>query len=474
MSKVFPVILSGGAGTRLWPLSREMYPKQLLALTSAQTMLQETILRLAGITDAIPPIVVCNEEHRFTVAEQVHALGVQASAILLEPSGRNTAPAVALAALKALDMDPEATLVVAPADHVIRDARKFQQAADVAVALAQHDKLVTFGIVAHAPETGYGYIRRGEGIGPAYPVAQFIEKPPLDVAQQFVASGDYYWNSGMFVFKAGRYLAELRNFAPDILEACTAAFRAAKIDLDFVRIDKAEFIKCRSESIDYAVMEKTQDALVLPLDVGWSDVGSWSSLFDALPADEEGNVLQGDVMIHDTHDCYVHSTSRLVAAVGMEDHIIVETKDAILVAPKDRVQDVKDLVAQIKKSGRSEFALHREVFRPWGSYDSIDSGERFQVKRLSVKPGGVLSLQMHHHRAEHWIVVQGAARITRNEETFLLAENESTYIPVGATHRIENPGKVPLHIIEVQSGSYLGEDDIVRFEDNYGRKGTSA
>jgi mannose-1-phosphate guanylyltransferase/mannose-6-phosphate isomerase len=471
---VFPVILSGGAGTRLWPLSREMYPKQLLALTSAQTMLQETILRLAGITDATAPIVVCNEEHRFTVAEQMHALGVQASAILLEPAGRNTAPAVALAALKALDMDPEATLVVAPADHVIRDARNFQQAADVAVTLAQHDKLVTFGIVAHAPETGYGYIRRGDGPGPAFPVAQFIEKPPLDVAQQFVATGDYYWNSGMFVFKASRYLAELESFAPDILEACTAAFRAAKIDLDFVRIDKAEFTKCRSESIDYAVMEKTKHALVLPLDVGWSDVGSWSSLFDALPADEEGNVLQGDVMIHDTHDCYVHSTSRLVAAVGMEDHIIVETKDAILVAPKDRVQDVKDLVAQIKKSGRSESALHREVFRPWGSYDSIDSGERFQVKRLSVKPGGVLSLQMHHHRAEHWIVVQGAARITRNDETFLLAENESTYIPVGATHRIENPGKVPLHIIEVQSGSYLGEDDIVRFEDNYGRKGTSA
>jgi mannose-1-phosphate guanylyltransferase/mannose-6-phosphate isomerase len=474
VSKVFPVILSGGAGTRLWPLSREMYPKQLLALTSAQTMLQETILRLAGITDATAPIVVCNEEHRFTVAEQMHALGVQASAILLEPAGRNTAPAVALAALKALDMDPEATLVVAPADHVIRDARNFQQAADVAVTLAQHDKLVTFGIVAHAPETGYGYIRRGDGPGPAFPVAQFIEKPPLDVAQQFVATGDYYWNSGMFVFKASRYLAELESFAPDILEACTAAFRAAKIDLDFVRIDKAEFTKCRSESIDYAVMEKTKHALVLPLDVGWSDVGSWSSLFDALPADEEGNVLQGDVMIHDTHDCYVHSTSRLVAAVGMEDHIIVETKDAILVAPKDRVQDVKDLVAQIKKSGRSESALHREVFRPWGSYDSIDSGERFQVKRLSVKPGGVLSLQMHHHRAEHWIVVQGAARITRNDETFLLAENESTYIPVGATHRIENPGKVPLHIIEVQSGSYLGEDDIVRFEDNYGRKGTSA
>jgi mannose-1-phosphate guanylyltransferase / mannose-6-phosphate isomerase len=473
VTTVIPVILSGGAGTRLWPLSREMYPKQLLALTSKQTMLQDTAARLAMIAGAMPPIVVCNEAHRFTVAEQIRALGTHASAILLEPSGRNTAPAVALAALKAQDLDADATLIVAPADHVIRDVRKFSQAADVAVSLAQNNKLVTFGIVAHAPETGYGYIRRGEGAGPAYPVAQFIEKPPLDLAVRFVTTGDYYWNSGMFVFKASRYLKELSNFAPDILEACMAAYKAATADLDFVRIDKAEFIKCRSESIDYAVMEKTQDALVLPLDVGWSDVGSWSSLFDALPADEDGNVLQGDVLTHDTHDCYVHSTSRLVAAVGMEDHIIVETKDAILVAPKDRVQDVKDLVANIKKSGRTESALHREVFRPWGSYDSIDSGDRFQVKRLSVKPGGVLSLQMHHHRAEHWIVVQGTARITRNDETFLLAENESTYIPVGATHRIENPGKVPLHIIEVQSGSYLGEDDIVRFEDNYGRKGTS-
>lgn len=473
MTTVIPVILSGGAGTRLWPLSREMYPKQLLALTSKQTMLQDTVARLATINGAIPPIVVCNEAHRFTVAEQIRALDVHASAILLEPSGRNTAPAVALAALKAQDLDADATLVVAPADHVIRDVHKFSQAADVAVSLAQNDKLVTFGIVAHAPETGYGYIRRGEGAGPAYPVAQFIEKPPLDIAVRFVATGDYYWNSGMFVFKASRYLAELNNFAPDILAACTAAYKAAKADLDFVRIDKAEFIKCRSESIDYAVMEKTKDALVLALDVGWSDVGSWSSLFDALPADEEGNVLQGDVLTHDTHDCYIHSTSRLVAAVGLEDHIVVETKDAILVAPKDRVQDVKDLVAKLKKSGRTESALHREVFRPWGSYDSIDSGDRFQVKRLKVVPGGVLSLQMHHHRAEHWIVVQGTARITRNNETFLLAENESTYIPVGATHRIENPGKVPLHIIEVQSGSYLGEDDIVRFEDNYGRKGTN-
>ncbi len=471
--KLIPVILSGGAGTRLWPLSREMYPKQLLALTSKQTMIQDTAKRLAGIAGAANPIVVCNDAHRFTVAEQLRALNVQPAAILLEPAGRNTAPAVALAALKALEINPKAILVVAPADHVIRDPKGFQTAASIAAGLAEQGKLVTFGIVAHAPETGYGYIRRGEGSGPGYPVSKFIEKPPLDVAQQFVASGDYYWNSGMFVFTAERYLAELQAFAPDILQASTAAFKAAKSDLDFVRIDPAAFAKCRSESIDYAVMEKTRDAVVVPLDVGWSDVGSWSSLFDALPADEDGNVLQGDVLVHDTHDCYVHSTSRMVTAVGMEDHIIVETKDAILVAPKDRVQDVKELVALMKKSGRSESALHREVFRPWGSYDSIDNGDRFQVKRLSVKPGGVLSLQMHHHRAEHWIVVSGTARITCNDKTFLLSENESTYIPIGATHRIENPGKVALHIVEVQSGSYLGEDDIVRFEDNYGRKGTN-
>jgi mannose-1-phosphate guanylyltransferase/mannose-6-phosphate isomerase len=473
MTRVFPVILSGGAGTRLWPLSREMYPKQLLALTGNHTMLQDTALRLAGITEARAPLVVCNEAHRFTVAEQLRALSLEPSAILLEPVGRNTAPAVALAALKAQAFDADATIVIAPADHVIRDARGFQQAAEIAVGLAESGKLVTFGIVAHAPETGYGYIRRGEGDGPAYPVAQFIEKPPLDVAVNFVASGDYFWNSGMFVFKASRFLSELGQFAPDILEAASAAYHAAQSDLDFVRIDRAAFEACRSESIDYAVMEKTRDAVVLPLDAGWSDVGSWSSLFDALPSNEEGNVLQGDVLVFDTHDCYVHSTSRLVAAVGMDDHIIVETKDAILVAPKDRVQDVKELVGQLKKAGRSESAWHREVYRPWGSYDSVDDGDRFQVKRLSLKPGGSLSLQMHHHRAEHWIVVQGTARVTCGDKTFLLSENESTYVPIGATHRIENPGKVALHIIEVRSGTYLGEDDIVRYEDNYGREGTS-
>ncbi len=470
---VVPVILSGGAGTRLWPLSREMYPKQLLALTGRHTMLQDTALRLAPIPGASAPVVVCNEAHRFTVAEQLRALDIEPAAILLEPAGRNTAPAVALAALKAQEMDRDAVMVVAPADHVIRDAHVFQRAADEAAELAATGRLVTFGIVAHAPETGYGYIRRGDGPGPSYPVAQFIEKPPLDVATQFVASGDYYWNSGMFVFKASRYLQELGAFAPDILAASTAAYRAAKADLDFVRIDKKAFQACRSESIDYAVMEKTRDAVVLPLDAGWSDVGSWSSLFDALPADEDGNVLQGDVLVHDTQDCFVHATSRLVAAVGMENHVIVETKDAVLVAPKDRVQDVKELVSALKKAKRSETAWHREVFRPWGSYDSVDDGERFQVKRLSVNPGGMLALQMHHHRAEHWIVVQGTARVTCDEKTFLLSENESTFVPIGARHRIENPGKVPLHIIEVRSGTYLGEDDIVRFEDKYGREGTS-
>ena len=469
MTALFPVILSGGAGTRLWPLSREMYPKQLLALTSQYSMLQDTALRLAGIARARPPIVVCNEAHRFTVAEQLRGLDMVPSAILLEPVGRNTAPAVALAALKALELEADAIIVVAPADHVIRDVRVFQQAAGVASDLATEGKLVTFGIVAHAPETGYGYIRRGDGLGPAYPVAQFIEKPPMEIAEQFVASGDYFWNSGMFVFKASRYLSELAAFAPDILEASTAAYRAAKVDLDFMRVDKAAFEACRGESIDYAVMEKTKEAVVLPLDAGWSDVGSWSSLFDALHSDEDGNVLQGDVLVHDTHDCYVHSTSRLVTAVGMDDHIIVETKDAILVAPKGRVQDVKELVARIKKSGRSESSLHREVFRPWGSYDSIDNGERFQVKRLSVKPGGVLSLQMHHHRAEHWVVVRGTAIVTVGDEVKTLQENQSTYIPLGTRHRLENPGEIDLELIEVQSGSYLGEDDIVRFDDDYNR-----
>ncbi|MFI4890484.1 MAG: mannose-1-phosphate guanylyltransferase/mannose-6-phosphate isomerase [Steroidobacterales bacterium] len=477
MSTLIPVILSGGAGSRLWPLSRETYPKQLLALTGPHTMLQDTLTRLAGMRGAGDPIIVCNETHRFMVAEQMRALSIAPAAIILEPVGRNTAPAAALAALQALKTAPEATLVIAPADHVIRDVRAFHRAAEIAVAQAEAGKLVTFGVVAYAPETGYGYIRRralpGDGAKPAYPVAEFVEKPPLEQAQRYVDSGEYYWNSGMFVFRAARFIDELRACAPDILAAATAALAGASTDLDFVRIDKVAFAQSRSESIDYAVMEKTTDAVVVPLDAGWSDVGSWSSLCDALPADEQGNVLQGDVLVHDTQDCYVHSTSRLVAAVGMDEHIIVETKDAVLVAPKGRVQDVKELVNQLKKASRSESSWHREVFRPWGSYDNIDHGDGFQVKHLRVKPGGVLSLQMHHHRAEHWVVVSGTARITCDDRVFMLSANESTYIPRGSKHRIENPGDDPLHIIEVQSGAYLGEDDIVRFEDNYGRQGTN-
>jgi mannose-1-phosphate guanylyltransferase/mannose-6-phosphate isomerase len=465
-----PVILSGGAGTRLWPLSRELHPKQLLALTSSRTMLQETAARLSGMPAVAAPVVVCNEAHRFMVAEQMRQFGTAPSAIVLEPVGRNTAPAIALAAHAALAASGEgALMLVLPADHVIRNVAAFQAAVKAALPAAEAGKLVTFGIVPSAPETGYGYIRRGGGAGPIYPIAQFVEKPDVARAKQFVAAGDYLWNSGMFLFQASRYLQELEKFAPDIAKVCAAAHAAATRDLDFTRIDAKHFEPCRSDSIDYAVMEKTADAVVVPLDAGWSDVGSWSSLHDAVPQDANRNVLHGDVIAEDSEGCYVYADSRLVATVGLKDHVVIETKDAVLVAPKDKVQDVKKLVARIKAEGRDEHLLHREVFRPWGSYDSIDAGDRFQVKRLTVKPGASMSLQLHHHRAEHWIVVSGTARITRNDEVFLLEENQSTYIPVGAKHRIENPGKITLHMIEVQSGSYLGEDDIVRFEDRHGR-----
>jgi mannose-1-phosphate guanylyltransferase / mannose-6-phosphate isomerase len=469
-----PVILSGGAGTRLWPLSRELYPKQLLALVGRHTMLQETLLRLAGLK-AAAPVVVCNDAHRFLVAEQLRELGVSASAIVLEPEGRNTAPAIALAAHAALQASPqeEPVLLVLPADHVIRNVAAFQHAVQLAQAAASAGPLVTFGVVPDAPETGYGYIERGAAAGSAYQIAKFIEKPSAERAQQFLDAGRYYWNSGMFVFRARRYLEELERLAPAIAQACRAAFAAAKKDLDFTRVDAAAFRACLSDSIDYAVMEKTSGALVVPLDAGWSDVGSWSALHQACDADATGNVVRGDVIAEDCGRCYLYSESRLVAAVGLEDHIVVETKDAVLVAPRNRVQDVKKLVGRLKQLGRYEHSLHREVFRPWGSYDSVENGHRFQVKRLKVKPGAVMSLQMHHHRAEHWIVVSGTARITRGDEQFLLEENQSTYIPIGVRHRIENPGRIPLHIIEVQSGSYLGEDDIVRFEDRYGREGTT-
>jgi len=478
-----PVILSGGAGTRLWPLSRELHPKQLLALIGERTMLQETALRLAGL-EASAPIVVCNEAHRFLVAEQLRQLAIEPLATLLEPFGRNTAPAIALAAHSALSGAEDPLLLVLPADHVIRDVQAFQAAVRVARVAAERGRLVTFGIVPTAAVTGYGYIERGAAddspsgapasggtTGAVFRIAGFVEKPPIERARAFMASGRHYWNSGMFLFRARRYLEELRRLAPAIAEACEAAFRGARSDLDFTRIDAQAFERCPADSIDYAVMEKTSDAAVVPLDAGWSDVGSWSALHDASAADGHGNVSRGDVVSEDTKGCYLYSESRLVSAVGLQDHVVIETKDAVLVAPKARVEDVKKLVARLKASGRYEHSLHREVFRPWGSYDSIENGTRFQVKRLKVKPGATLSLQLHHHRAEHWIVVTGTARITRGEDTFLLEENQSTYIPIGVKHRIENPGKIPLHIIEVQSGSYLGEDDIVRFEDRYGREG---
>ena len=474
---LIPVILSGGAGTRLWPLSRELYPKQLLKLVGDETMLQATASRVRGL-NAGAPIVVCNEEHRFLAAEQLRTTGQTAQAILLEPSGRNTAPAIALAALAATQAGyPEALLLVLPADHVIRDTEAFQAAVRQALPSAEAGQLVTFGVVPDSPETGYGYIRRGAAqTGPTagtFRIAAFVEKPDAGRAAQFVAAGDYLWNSGMFLFRASRYLAELERHAPDIASACRNAFVAARKDLDFTRVDAQAFSACRSDSIDYAVMEKTAEAAVVPLAAGWSDVGSWSALHAALPADEAGNVTRGDVVIDSCSGSYFHAESRLIAAIGLKDHVVVETKDAVLVAPLSEVQHVKTLVNRIKGDGRHEHLLHREVARPWGSYDSIDSGDRFQVKRLMVKPGATLSLQLHHHRAEHWIVVSGTARITRGDEVFLLEENQSTYIPVGAKHRIENPGKIPLHLIEVQSGSYLGEDDIVRFEDQYGREGTN-
>lgn len=476
---LIPVILSGGSGTRLWPLSRELYPKQLLPLVGKGTMLQETLARVAGVDGVGAPIVVCNESHRFLVAEQLRAIGVQPQAIILEPVGRNTAPAVAVAAMAAVTggeagaakASNDHVLLVLPADHVIRDIAAFQAAVAVGLKAAQQGQLVTFGVVPDKPETGYGYIRRAAGAGPTYPIAQFVEKPDLPTATQYVESKDYFWNSGMFMFKASAVLDELRALSDDIYQACAQAYTSAKRDLDFTRLSVKEFTACPSDSFDYAVMEKTKHGVVVPLDAGWSDVGSWSALHEAVPGDADRNVCVGDVLTADSHGCYLQSTSRLVATVGLEDHVVVETKDAVLVAPKNRVQDVKLLVAQLKKQGRYETSLHREVFRPWGSYDSIDSGDRFQVKRLTVKPGAELSLQLHHHRAEHWIVVAGTARITRGDEVFLLEENQSTYIPLGVRHRIENPGKIPLHIIEVQSGTYLGEDDIVRFEDRYGRQG---
>ncbi|WP_428959820.1 mannose-1-phosphate guanylyltransferase/mannose-6-phosphate isomerase [Xanthomonas oryzae] len=466
MSDVLPIILSGGSGTRLWPLSRESYPKQFLPLVGDKSMLQSTWLRAAPVA-AHAPIVVANEEHRFMAAEQLQQLGVKPSAILLEPKGRNTAPAIAVAALEATRDGADPLLLVMPSDHVIQNEAAFQAAVTVAAAAAEQGKLVTFGIKPTAPETGYGYIKAGAGNGVSA-VERFVEKPDLATAQNYLASGEYYWNSGMFLFRASRYLEELRKFHPAIADACRKAWENGKRDADFTRLDKDAFAASPSDSIDYAVMEKTADAVVVPLDAGWNDVGSWSSLLDVSKQDAQGNAHHGDVIQLDCQNTYAYG-SRLIAMVGLEDVVVVETPDAVLVGHRDRIQEVKNVVSQIKTAGRSEATWHRKVYRPWGAYDSIDMGQRHQVKRITVKPGAVLSLQMHHHRAEHWIVVSGTAEVTRGEEVLLLTENQSTYIPLGVTHRLRNPGKLPLELIEVQSGSYLGEDDIVRFEDTYGR-----
>jgi mannose-1-phosphate guanylyltransferase len=467
---LLPIIMAGGSGSRLWPLSRQLNPKQFLQLADAQlSMLQATIARLKGLDIALPRLI-CNEQHRFLAAEQLRQLGMEKSNILLEPVGRNTAPAIALAALQAVADGQDPLLLVLAADHLIKDVDAFHTAVRTAMPLAEAGKLVTFGIVPDHPETGYGYIEKGTPNGAGgFAVSQFVEKPDLATATDYLKSGDFLWNSGMFLFRASRYLQELERFAPEILEACKKSLAGGQLDLHFTRVDATEFALCPDDSIDYAVMEKTADAVVVPLDAGWSDIGSWSALWDVSDKDEHGNVLKGDVLHHASTNTYVHASSRLVTLVGVEDLVIVETKDAIMVAHKNNVQDVKKIVEQLKDCGRKEHINHREVYRPWGVYDSIDDGHRYQVKRITVKPGAKLSVQMHHHRAEHWIVVSGTAKVTNGDTTFLVTENQSTYIPIGQVHALENPGVIPLELIEVQSGPYLGEDDIVRFEDKYGR-----
>ena len=481
MNTLIPIILSGGSGTRLWPLSREKFPKQLLSLINEDSLLQATVRRMDGFEGIKlkPPIIVCNEEYRFVIAEQLRVMHRKGT-ILLEPIGRNTAPALTLAALAAMREGGDPILLMMPSDHVIMDIESFQAAVLKGMSQAMDGNIVTFGITPDAPETGYGYIQSGELVGhdeAIFHIARFVEKPDLSTAQAYLDAGIYLWNSGLFMMRASVWLSAIGKCRADILTACQIAWDQGSVDGEFLRVDKNAFEQCPGDSIDYAVMERLSTnnselptGVVIPLSADWSDIGVWDSLWQVLPKDHAGNVSKGDVLLNDCRDTLVISESRLVACVGIENMIVVETADAILFVHKDKTQDVKLIVDSLKHQGRSEGQLHRKVFRPWGWYDGIDFGERFQVKRIVVKPGATLSLQMHHHRAEHWVVVRGTARVTRNEEIYLVSENESTYIPLGTSHRLENPGCVPLEMIEIQSGSYLGEDDIVRFEDIYGRK----
>ncbi|HDM8217037.1 mannose-1-phosphate guanylyltransferase/mannose-6-phosphate isomerase [Vibrio campbellii] len=462
---LLPVIMAGGSGSRLWPLSRTLYPKQFLELTSNATMLQETVRRLDGV-DHQAPLFICNEEHRFIVAEQLRKGEMLSSGIILEPAGRNTAPAIALAALQAVTQHQDPYLLVLAADHVIKDTDAFLASVKQAYIEAQNNRLVTFGIVPSHPETGYGYIRRGNAIRDGvFEVEAFVEKPQLSTAEEYVACGNFYWNSGMFLFKASEFLSELERYSPEILQACKLAMDESRKDLDFIRLNSQAFLACPDDSIDYAVMEKTKRAAVVPMDASWSDVGSWSALWEVADKDETGNAVRGDVLVEKTSNSYIYSQNKLVATVGVEDLVVVETKDAVLVAHKDKVQDVKGIVEQLKAAERYEHLQHREVYRPWGTHDEIAEGDRFHVKHVIVKPRERTATQMHYHRAEHWVVVRGTAKVTNGDKTYLLTENESTYIPIGAPHSIENPGQIPLELIEVRSGAYLSEDDVVRIED---------
>lgn len=472
VGKIYPVVLCGGTGTRLWPMSRELYPKQFLALVSQRSMLQETVDRVADAERFGPPLLICHEEHRFIVAEQLRQISIAPRDIVLEPVGRNTAPAIAVAALMLAADDPDGVLVAMPSDHVVRRVDRFRDAVGIAAAAARSGALVALGLTPDEPETGYGYIHRGaplDGVSGCFKVNRFVEKPDRKTAESFIAETGWHWNSGIFVLQASGYLAELERLQPDIFAACREAVHGGSRDLDFYRLAAKPFTTSPSISIDHAVMEQTDKAAVVPVEMGWSDVGSWSALWRIGEKDGNGNVLVGDVVARDVRNSYIRAEDRLVAAIGVEDLVIVATDDAVAVAPRNRAQAVRGLVQALKEEGRSEHIFHSYVYRPWGHYRSIDVGDRFQVKQIAVKPGATLSLQMHHHRAEHWVVVNGTARVTRGNETFLLKENESTFIPIGVVHRIENPGKVMLRLIEVQSGCYLGEDDIVRFEDTYGR-----